>query len=201
MNLSINQSNIFSVLSRQFGAFGTSKSAQDKMERQYKAQNQIDFLENQKANLKNMECDSLEEIARKLEMFHSYEDQIAEVKKAYNNEQMGHVLDEAMEQGEKIAEAAEKTEPKTPEERKKEMAEEALGLDESKGALTESLEEIEDAVSEKMEEIEEEVSEAMEEVEEEILEQSAKKLQEGNLMPAEGMDADKLPYMPFDMRV
>ncbi len=190
MNLSINQSNIFSALSRQFGAFGTSKSAQDKMERQQKAQNQIDFLENQKANLKNMECDSLEEIARKLEMFHSYEDQIAEVKKAYNNEQMGHVLDEAMEQGEKIAEATEKTEPKTPEERKKEMAEEALGLDESKGALTESLEEMEEAVSE-----------AMEEVEEEILEQSAKELQEGNLMPVEEMDAGKLPYMPFDMRV
>ncbi len=187
--------------SRQFGAFGTSKSAQDKMERQQKAQNQIDFLENQKANLKNMECDSLEEIARKLEMFHSYEDQIAEVKKAYNNEQMGHVLDEAMEQGEKIAEAAEKTEPKTPEERKKEMAEEALGLDESKGALTESLEEIEEVVSEKMEEIEEEVSEAMEEVEEEILEQSAKKLQEGNLKTAEEVSVDELQYVPFDMRI
>ena len=70
------------------------------------------------------------------------------------------------------------------------MAEEALGLDESKGALTESLEEMEEAVSE-----------AMEEVEEEILEQSAKELQEGNLMPVEEMDADKLSYMPFDMRV
>ncbi|MCX4351259.1 MAG: hypothetical protein OSJ60_06440 [Lachnospiraceae bacterium] len=190
MNISINQSNIFSVLGRQSGAFGMSKSAQDKMERQQKAQNQIDFLENQKANLKNMECDTLEEIARKLEMFHSYEDQIAEVKKAYNNEQMGHVLDEAMEQGEKIAEAAEKTEPKTPEERKKEMAEEALGIDESKGALTESLEEIEEMVSEEMEELEEEV-----------LEQSAKELQEGNLKTAEEMDADNLKYMPFDMRV
>lgn len=190
MNISINQSNIFSVLSRQFGAFGTSKSTQDKMERQQKAQNQIDFLENQKANLKNMECDSLEEIAKKLEMFHSYEDQIAEVKKAYNNEQMGHVLDEAMEQGEKIAEAVEKTEQKTPEERKKDMAEEALGLDESKGALTESLEEIEEVISE-----------SIEEMEEEILEQSTKELRGENLKAVEEMSADEPQYMPFDMRI
>lgn len=190
MNISINQSNIFSVLGRQSGAFGMSKSAQDKMERQQKAQNQIDFLENQKANLKNIECDTLEEIAKKLEMFHTYEDQIAEVKKAYNNEQMGHVLDEAMEQGEKIAEATEKTEPKTPEERKKEMAEEALGIDESKGALTESLEEIEEVVSEEMEELEEAV-----------LEQSAKELQEGNLKEAEEVPVDEQQYVPFDMRI
>lgn len=167
MNISINQSNIFSVFNRQLG---TLKSTQDKMERRQKAQNQIEFLENQKSNLKNMECGSLEEIARKLEMFHTYEDQIAEVKKAYNYEQMGHVLDEAMEQGEKLAQAAEKTEPKTPEERKKEMVEEALGIDETKGALSESLEEIEEAVSE-----------TLEEIEEELLEQSAEELQEGNM--------------------
>ena len=166
------------------------KSTQDKMERQQKAQNQIDFLENQKANLKNMECDSLDEIARKLEMFHSYEDQIAEVKKAYNNEQMGHALDEAMERGEKIAEAVEKTEPKTPEERKKDMVEEALGIDESKGALTESLEEIEEVIAE-----------AVEEIEEEILEKATEVLQEENLEAAEEMTAEKLKYMPFDMRI
>ena len=180
---------------------GGLKSATERQERKEKSEREIAFFEKQKENLKNKECATLEEIERKLEMLHTYEDEIAAVKAAYNKEEMFHILDEAREQGEKNAEAAKKNEPKTPEERKKEMAEEALGLDESKGALTESLEEIEDAVSEKMEEIEEEVSEAMEEVEEEILEQSAKKLQEGNLMPAEGMDADKLPYMPFDMRV
>lgn len=178
MNIVINQSNMFSALSRRFGG---SKSSQDRMERQQKAQNQIDFLENQKAGLRNMECANLDEIARKLEMFHSYEDQIAEVKKAYNNEQMGHALDEAMEQGEKIAQTVEKTEPKTPEERKKDMVEEALGIDESKGALTESLEEIEEVISE-----------TMEEIEEKILEESTEKLQEENLNAAE--------YMPFDMR-
>lgn len=190
MNISINQSNVFSVLSQRLGAFGTSKSTQDRLERQQKAQNQIDFFENQKANLKNMECNSLEEIAKKLEMFHSYEDQIAEVKKAYNNGQMGHVLDEAMEQGEKIAEAAEKTEPKTAEERKKDMVEEALGTDENKGALSESLEEIEEVISE-----------VAEEIEEEVLEQSIEELQEENLEAAEEMAADELKYMPFDMRI
>lgn len=190
MNISINQSSIFSVLSQRFGTSGMLKSTQDKMERQQKAQNQIDFLENQKANLKNMECDSLDEIARKLDMFHSYEDQIAEVKKAYNNEQMSHALDEAMERGEKIAEAVEKTEPKTPEERKKDMVEEALGIDESKGALTESLEEIEEVIAE-----------AVEEIEEEVLEKSTEALQEENLGAAEEVAAEELKYMPFDMRI
>ena len=65
-----------------------------------------------------MECSTLEDIARKLEMFHSYEDQIAAVKQQYNNSQMAHVLDEAKEIGEKIAEEAEKTAPKTEEERR-----------------------------------------------------------------------------------
>ena len=189
MNVLINQSNIFSAFSK-LGTSGMLKSTQDKMARQQKAQNQINFLENQKANLKEMECNSLDEIARKLEMFHSYEDQIAEVKKAYNNEQMGHALDEAIERGEKIAEAVEKTKPKTPEERKKDMVEEALGLDESKGALTES-----------MEELEEEISEMVEEMEEKLSEELTRELPEDDLKAAEELAADELKYKPFDMRV
>lgn len=132
------------------------KSTQQKMERQAKCENQVAFWENQKEGLKNIKCDSLEEIVRKLDMFHSYEDQIAAAKAEYNREQMWHVLDEAIEMGEKIAEQTEKTEPKTPEERKKEMVEEALGIDEAEGVLSELLEETEEMVD-KIEETSEEI--------------------------------------------
>ena len=96
MNLSINGLNGFSVFSQRFGTAGMLKSTQDRLERQQKAQSQIDFFENQKANLKNIQCNSIEDIARKLEMFHSYEEQIAAVKKQYNNEQMFNTMDEAI---------------------------------------------------------------------------------------------------------
>ncbi len=118
------------------------KSTQEKLERQQKATSQIDFWEKQKENLKNMKCDTLEEIARKLEMFHTYEDEIAAAKAAYNQEQMMHVLDEAEEKAEKIAEAAEKTEPKTPEERKEEQQKEASGVDDADGLLADMLENV-----------------------------------------------------------
>lgn len=143
------------------------KSTQDKMERQQKAGNQIAFWENQKEKLKEMECGTVEEIARKLEMFHNYEDEIAAVKAAYNNEQMAHILDEAQEQGEKNAEAAEKLEPKTPEERREELAEEAAGTEENEGVLEEMLEEVTDS----MEEVLEETAEALEETQEQLLEE------------------------------
>ncbi len=139
------------------------KSTQDKMERQQKAGNQIAFWENQKEKLKEMECGTVEEIARKLEMFHNYEDEIAAVKAAYNNEQMAHILDEAQEQGEKNAEAAEKLEPKTPEERREELAEEAAGTEENEGVLEE--------VTDSMEEVLEETAEALEETQEQLLEE------------------------------
>ena len=152
MNLSINGFNGFSIFSQRFGTARMLKSTQDKMERQQKAQSQIDFFENQKENLKNMQCDSIEDIARKLEMFHSYEDQIAAVKKQYNNEQMFHIMDEARERGEKIAELVEDYAPKTEEERKEEMVEEALGIEE-KGGLTESMEEVQEITEEMVEEL------------------------------------------------
>ncbi len=139
------------------------KSTQDKMERQQKAGNQIAFWENQKEKLKEMECGTVEEIARKLEMFHNYEDEIAAVKAAYNNEQMAHILDEAQEQGEKNAEAAEKLEPKTPEARREELAEEAAGPEENEGVLEE--------VTDSMEEVLEETAEALEETQEQLLEE------------------------------
>ena len=152
MNLSINGLNGFSIFSQRFRTAGMLKSTQDKLERQQKAQSQIEFFENQKENLKNMQCDSIEDIARKLEMFHSYEDQIAAVKKQYNNEQMFHTMDEARERGEKIAELAEDYAPKTEEERKEEMVEEALGIEE-KGGLTESMEEVQEITEEMVAEL------------------------------------------------
>ncbi len=126
------------------GAFAQNrnglKSTQEKIERQQKAGNQIAFWEGQKENLKNMQCDTLDEIARKLEMFHNYEEEIAAVKEAYNSEQIWHVMDEAREMGEKIAEAVEDSEPKTPEERQEEELEEITGVE--KGELMEALDEL-----------------------------------------------------------
>ena len=175
MNLSVNGLSGFSVFSQRFGTAGMLKSTQDKLERQQKAQSQIEFFENQKENLKNMQCDSIEDIARKLEMFHSYEDQIAAVKKQYNNEQMFHTMDEARERGEQIAELAEDYAPKTEEERKEEMVEEALGIEE-KGGLTEGMEEVQEITEEMVEELATENAELLDEAmtaESEVLAETA----------------------------
>ncbi len=171
------------------------KSTQEKMERQQKAGNEIAFWEKQKENLKNKECGTVEEIAKKLEMFHTYEDEITAVKQAYNNEQMSHILDEAQEQGERNAKAAEKLEPKTPEERREEMAEEALGTEENEGVL----EEVMDEMSESIEEVQEELLESQEELLEsrEELSQSQEQLSE-NLAKEQtaGMPGQLLENVP-----
>lgn len=135
------------------------KSTEEKLERQQKAQSQIDFFEAQKANLKNMKCETLEEIGRKLELFNNYDAQIMAVKQQYNQEQMMHTMDEARELGEKIAKAAEKLEAKTPEERKREQLEEALGIEDEGGMLSDMLEESLDKVILLEEELAQEVSE------------------------------------------
>ena len=155
-----------------FQSIGGLKSTQDRQERQQKCASQVEFFEKQKENLKNIKCDSLEEVARKLEMFHSYEDQIAAAKQQYNNSQMQHVLDEAREIGEKIAEAAEEMAPKTPEEREKERIEEATGTEEeNKGMLSEIMDEMTEVMDEMQEELEEELEEATgEELLEEVME-------------------------------
>ena len=99
------------------------KSTQEKLQRQQERDNKVAFFEAQKENLKNRKADSLEEISEKLEMFHNYEDEIAAANQEYNNSQMFHVMDEAEEYGEKIAEAAERNKPKTEEERKEKTVE------------------------------------------------------------------------------
>lgn len=136
------------------------KSARDQEERRQKAQNQIAFWEKQKESLKNRKSDTLEDIAKKLDRFHSYESEIAAVKMQYNQEQMWHTMDEAKEIGEKIAEETEKFEPKTAEERREDIAEEALETDESKGEFAESIE----AMQEEMEEMTENIEEMQEEM-------------------------------------
>lgn len=168
MSVSIQALNVM-----RFPGMGGLKSTQERQERQKECASQVEFFEKQKENLKNMQCASLEDIERKLDMFHSYEDQIAEAKKQYNNSQMSHVLDEAREIGEKIAEAADKTAPKTPEEREKERVEEALGTEEeNKGMLSEIMEKITEVADEIQEELEEQLEEELtEELQGEALEE------------------------------
>lgn len=144
------------------------KSTQDRLDRQAKRDNQIAFFEQQKENLKNMKADSIEDISRKLDLLHGYDDQITAAKAEYNNSQMFHILDEARERAEKIAEEAEKYVPKTPEERLEDMIEEATGVDKDAGMLAEAMDELEEITEEMMEEsVEEldEMSEMLEEVE------------------------------------
>ena len=160
MNVSLRNSNHISTGQNRFFSGGLMKSTAQRLERQTQRDNQVALLENQKNNLKNIKCNSPEEAGRILELLHSYEDQIAAVKAEYNNAQMFHLMDEAMERGEKIAEAIEKSAPKTADERKKEAVEEALGVDEEKGMLSEILEEIsEELLTESLEEISEMESE------------------------------------------
>lgn len=142
------------------------KSTQDRMDRQAKRDNQIAFFEQQKENLKNMKVDSIEDISRKLDLLHGYDDQITAAKAEYNNSQMFHILDEARERAEKIAEEAEKYAPKTPEERLEDMIEEATGVDKDAGMLAEAMDELEEIAEEMVEESAEELDEMSEELEE-----------------------------------
>lgn len=145
------------------------KSAQEKAERQQEAQGELAYWEARKTDLKGMECDTLEDVARKLNHFHAIEDGITSVKVRYNHEQMWHAMDEAKEVGEKIAEAAEDLEPKTGEERREDLAEEALGKDENKDGLPEGLEEMQEDLEEQTEDVEE-LTEGAEELTEELVE-------------------------------
>lgn len=199
---------------------GMLKSTQDRVERQQQTEKQVEFFEAQKGNLKNMVCESPEEIMRKLDMLHSYEDQIAAVKAAYNNEQMYHLMDEAREMGEKIAEAAEDSKPKTPEERREDLVEEATGVEEQDGVLSEIMDELGE-VLEVMEELEaskeilpeEDIAESLEESAETV--ENGMDMEHGEVIDAENMQAEnvllqdgKIPeeeknyiYRPFDMKV
>lgn len=151
MNISMANSPL-SVLTQHCGK--GLKSTEEKIERFQKAQSQIDFFEGKKAALKEKHCTTLDEIAQKLELFNNYNDQIDAVKKQFNQEQVMHCMDEAKELGEKIAKAAEKLEPKTAEERREELAKEALGVEDEGGILDELLEDMpEEALQETLDEV------------------------------------------------
>lgn len=64
MNISMANSPL-SVLTQHYGM--GLKSTEEKIERFQKAQSQIDFFEGKKAELKNKQCASLDEIAQKLD--------------------------------------------------------------------------------------------------------------------------------------
>lgn len=175
------------------------KSTQDRLNRQAERDNKIAFFEQQKENLKNMKADTIDEIAKKLDIFHGYEDQIAAAKMEYNNAQMFHVFDEAQELAEKIAEAAEKNEPKTPEERREDMIEEATGV-ENDGMLDELMDNLTDAVEEVTEDIVEDLQQSSEEILSEdelnqmmLTEEQLEKLEQEKRIPAN--------YIPFDYRI
>ena len=175
------------------------KSTQDRLNRQAERDNKIAFFEQQKENLKNMKANTIDEIARKLDMFHGYEDQIAAAKMEYNNAQMFHVFDEAQELAEKIAEAAEKNEPKTPEERREDMIEEATGV-ENDGMLDELMDNLTDAVEEVNEEMVEDLQQSSEEILSEdelnqmmLTEEELEKLEQEKRIPVN--------YIPFDYRI
>ena len=175
------------------------KSTQDRLNRQAERDNKIAFFEQQKENLKNMKADTIDEIAKKLAMFHGYEDQIAAAKMEYNNAQMFHVFDEAQELAEKIAEAAEKNDPKTPEERREDMIEEATGV-ENDGMLDELMDNLTDAVEEVNEEMIEDLQQSSEEILSEdelnqmmLTEEELEKLEQEKRIPVN--------YIPFDYRI
>ena len=140
------------------------KSTQDRIERQSQRDGKIAFFEKQKENLKDMTADTLEEISRKLSLLQGYNDQIAAAKAEYNHSQVFHVLDEAREMAEKIAEEAEKYASKTPEERIEDIIEEATSVEKDEGMLDEMLEEINDSLEEIEDNFEEldEMAETME---------------------------------------
>lgn len=203
MNISWDQT---SSILRRMNTAGMLKSTQDRLERQEETQKQVDFFEKQKENLKNVSCGSVEEIAEKLKMYQSYEDQISSVKAAYNQEQMFHILDESTEKGEKIAEAIDNMEPKTPEERLEEMVEEALGIEDG-GELEEAMEELEEVVEELTEEVTEEMTEDIAETLPENAELSAEEVAQAaaaaEAAEQEAANAAGIPegYMPFDVRL
>ena len=186
------------------------KSTKEKMERQSERDSKVAFFEAQKENLKNMKTETVEDIAKKLEMFHTYEDEIAAAKQEYNSSQMCHIMDEAEEEAEKRAKEAEKNTPKTEEERKEEAVDEALGTDDDKGMLAENMEKLSEITDQMTEEMTGDLTENIEalpteKAPEETAEKelSGQKLSTKELSTEEKLQQDaieKKAYHPFDMR-
>ena len=176
------------------------KSTQQRMERQEARDRQVAFFEEQKENLKNVTCETVEDIARKLELFHSYEDQIRATKAVYNNEQIWHMMDESREIGEKIAKAVEKSEPKTAEERQEELVEEITGTE--SGGIMEELDEMMEEALELQEEMQTEALQkgSKTDVPAETVPAAYIMEEEADMAPQELMRPETL-YGPLDIKV
>lgn len=149
------------------------KSSKERTERQQGTDRQVEYWEQKKSQLKKRSADTVEDIARKLEDFHTYEDQIQSVKKASVLEEISHITEEAEEFGEKVAKAVNKLEPKTPEERIKELIEETEDEDSSDDMLSEVTEDISNDLKLLLEETKQQVEESAdveEQLEKEMLE-------------------------------
>lgn len=174
---------------------GMRQELSGKQERMQKRDQQVEALEQSIAGLKDSSMDP----EKKLELFHNLKAEIEGVKKAYNMEQQFKTLEEARELGEKIAEQAEKSKPKTPEERREEMVEEALGI-EDEGILSEFTEELEAL---------EELSEELEEIPAKLEEESMKKLLDMEVVEEQKRQLEEQKetlafmekYEPLDIRV
>ena len=182
------------------------KSTQERMDRQLKRDNTIAFFEKQKENLKDMKSDNLDDISRKLSLLQGYNDQIAAARAEYNHSQMFHVLDEAREMAEKIAEEAEKYAPKTPEERLEDIIEEATGVEKDEGMLDEMLEEITDFVEDMEENLEEsldDMADMMEGQLQEIVTESLPEEMVQNQMISDTMSIlpENMEYRGIDIRI
>lgn len=216
MNINLRGAN-YSFFGRMAAGNGGLKSTQQKIQRQEERDNKIAFFEQQKDNLKNWKCETVEEIAKKLDMFHSYEDQIAAAKAAYNNEQMMHMMDESREQGEKIAKAVDKMAPKTAEERLEDLVEEALGIDEGTGILDEVLDEVAEIQEELQDAVQEELQDTMQEDVQDVMEQELQDAMQEEVQAQSGDEAvqmedgiereinaqqlQKKLYAPIDLRI
>ena len=195
MNIKMQSINLFSN--------NVLKSTQDRLDRQAKRDNQIAFFEQQKEKLKNMKSDSIEDISRKLDLLHGYDDQITAAKAEYNNSQMFHILDEAWERAEKIAEEAEKYAPKTPEERLEDLIEEATGIDKDEGILSETMDELAEAAEEMTEELTDELEEMTEEMETVETMETEEQEQMVGMEDMNDMSFNSVPekYRPIDYRI
>ena len=175
------------------------KSTQDRIERQEKRDNQIAFFEQRKEDLKNMKTGSPDDIARKLELLQGYNDGIAAAKMEYNHSQMFHITDEALERAQKIAEEAEKLAPKTPEECREDLIEEATGIDKDEGILSEAMDEL----AEVTEEMTEELTDELEEMESVETMETEEQEQMVGMEDMNDMSFNSVPekYRPIDYRI
>lgn len=144
------------------------KSSKERTERQQETDRQVEYWEQKKSQLKKRSADTVEAIARKLEDFHTYEDQIQSVKKAAVLEEFSHVIEEAEEFGEKVAKAADKLAPKTPEEKIQDLIEEAEEEDSNNDMLSEVTEEISNASKLLLEQMKQQIEEEPEDIEEQL---------------------------------